>query len=131
MKDLDNVAVDQELVRQLADRDYSLLLEQKNGRIYVRVPDLPGCAASGETIGEAIAAIAEAKRSWVDMALALGRKVPEPSVHETAGYSGRILVRTTSSLHRRLVEMARREGVSLNQLISTLLAEAVGAHRAA
>lgn len=131
MGELDGVRVDQELVNQLADRDYPLLMAHKEGLIYLRVPDLPGCAASGETVEEALDAIVEAKRAWVDMALALGRKVPEPSTQDATCYSGRILVRTSASLHRRLVELAAQEGVSLNQLINTILAEALGASRAA
>ncbi len=131
MGDLNDVPVDEGQVRQLADRDYPLLLSQKEGRVYARVPDLPGCAVSGEKLDEAISALVEAKLAWVEMALAMGRKVPEPSSREQADYSGRILIRTASSMHRRLVEMAREEGVSLNQLINTILAEAVGARRAA
>lgn len=67
------------MVNQVADRDYPILMDTKDGRVHLRVPDLPGCAASGETIEEALSAIEEAKRTWVDMALAMGKKVPDPS----------------------------------------------------
>jgi len=55
----------------------------------------------------------------------------QPSSQQDSAYSGRILLRTPSSLHRRLVELAGQEGVSLNQLLNTILAEALGARRAA
>jgi antitoxin HicB len=129
--DLDHVPVDERQVRQLADREYPLLVSQKAETVYVKVPDLPGCSVSSERLDDAMAALVEAKRAWVEMALALGRNVPDPSNQEDADYSGRILVRTGSSLHRRLVEMARREGVSLNQLVNTILAEAIGARKVA
>jgi antitoxin HicB len=131
VSNVDHVPVDEVQVRQLADREYPLLVSRKGERIYVKVPDLPGCSVSAENVDEAMTALVEAKRAWVEMALALGRKVPDPSNQEDADYSGRILVRTGSSLHRRLVEMARQEGISLNQLVNTILAEAIGARRAA
>lgn len=40
--------------------------------------------------------------------------------------SGKFLVRVPSSLHAQLVEEARREGVSLNQFVTSALAGAVG-----
>ena len=41
-------------------------------------------------------------------------------------YSGKFNTRVPKSLHRKLVEAAERDGVSLNQWINTALAEAVG-----
>ncbi len=38
-------------------------------------------------------------------------------------YSGRILVRVPKSLHKRLIERAKVEGVSLNQYILYLLSQ--------
>ena len=35
--------------------------------------------------------------------------------NEIEGYSGRVLVRIPKSLHRQLVQDAKREGISLNQ----------------
>jgi hypothetical protein len=42
-------------------------------------------------------------------------------------YSGRILLRMPPELHGELAERAERDGVSLNQLLTRLLAEGVGA----
>ncbi len=41
-------------------------------------------------------------------------------------FSGKFVVRVPKSLHRKLSELAEQEGVSLNQWINTVLAEAVG-----
>jgi HicB-like protein involved in pilus formation len=41
-------------------------------------------------------------------------------------YSGRILLRMPSELHAELADRAERDGVSLNQLLTRLLAEGVG-----
>ncbi len=84
------------------------------------VYDLPGCMADGETREEALANAGEAARLWIDVAREDGRAIPEPSVEEEA--SGEFMVRTSKDLHRRLKRMARRQGVSLNQLAGLLLA---------
>ncbi len=51
------------------------------------------------------------------------RRVAE---REAAKYSGNVSLRMPRSLHRDLSELAKREGVSLNQLATTILARAVG-----
>jgi antitoxin HicB len=58
-----------------------------------------------------------------------GRPIPSPSVDPAEGYSGKWQLRAPKSLHRRLAERAKRakrEGVSLNTLAVTLLAEGLG-----
>jgi len=44
-------------------------------------------------------------------------------------YSGRVTVRTASTLHKRLIDVARKEGVSLNLLINNILVEGLGKKR--
>lgn len=44
---------------------------------------------------------------------------------EEPGYNGKILVRVPKTLHRALVEEAKREGVSLNQLCLAKLARSL------
>jgi len=43
--------------------------------------------------------------------------------------SGKWLLRVPRTLHRDLIRLAERERVSLNQLVTALLSEAVGARR--
>jgi len=59
-----------------------------------------------------------------------GRPVPPPTVEPLKPYSGKWQLRTPKSLHRKLTERARREGVSLNTLAVALLAEGLGAKAA-
>jgi antitoxin HicB len=95
---------------------------------FVRVRELPGCMSQGETSEDALANIQEAMHLWLEVSLDHGDAIPEPRPEED--YSGKFVVRVPRSLHRDLVEMAEREGVSLNQYINTALAQSVGAMRA-
>lgn len=103
---------------------YKIVLHPSpEGGYAVEIPELPGCISQGDTVEEAMAMIEDAKRAWIADALEHGEPVPEPIPEE---YSGRILLRTPKSLHRRLMERARAEGVSLNQYINYQLARVVG-----
>jgi antitoxin HicB len=92
----------------------------------VAFPDLPGCMSDGDTIEEAIANAQDAKRDWVSAMQEAGRAIPPASVDLDESYSGKWQLRAPRSLHRRLAERAKREGVSLNTLVVTLLAEGLG-----
>jgi predicted HicB family RNase H-like nuclease len=54
------------------------------------------------------------------------RFFPAPQI-PTEEYSGRVTLRLTKSLHKRSAQIAGQEGVSLNQLLITLIAEGIGA----
>jgi antitoxin HicB len=109
-------------------RGYRLDLYQddEDGSWVAEVPDLPGCLAAGDSPNEAVELAEDAIEAWIDAAQSEGRPVPPPSVVETQ-YSGRFVLRTPKSLHRRLAERAKSEGVSLNTLCITTLSAAVGA----
>lgn len=85
--------------------------------------------ADGHTQEEALREAADALRSWIKTAKAHGDPLPPPSRTALGDYSGRWLIRAPRSLHRRLAEYAKREGVSLNSMTVTLLAAAVGAEQ--
>ena len=42
------------------------------------IPELPGCAADGATHQDALAAVEQVAREWIETARELGRPVPEP-----------------------------------------------------
>jgi predicted RNase H-like HicB family nuclease len=42
------------------------------------VPELPGCAADGETYQEALAHVEVVIQAWIETARELGRSIPEP-----------------------------------------------------
>lgn len=104
------------------------LSEDEGGGWLVEYPDLPGCTSDGETPEEALQNGRDAVAGWIGLAREMGRSIPKPgsAVGADNHYSGKWLQRVPKSLHRKLVEGAKREGVSLNTLCLTLLAEGVG-----
>lgn len=101
---------------------YPITLQaEAEGGFVAEVADLPGCLSQGETVAEAVANVEEARRLWLETAWEHGDEIPLPAAE--ADYSGRLLVRMPRTLHRKLAEGARREGVSLNQHILALLSE--------
>ena len=93
----------------------------EDGAWIAEVPELPGCMADGRSRQEAIRAAERAAKLWLEVARDDGREIPEPS--EPGEASGKFIVRIPRSLHRRLQILAKREQVSLNQLVSNLLAQ--------
>ena len=61
---------------------YTALIDGKAGAYGVYFPDLPGCAAMGATLEEAIVNAAEAMRDWADATIEKGDAIPEPRAIE-------------------------------------------------
>jgi antitoxin HicB len=91
------------------------------------IEELPGCLSQGATPEEAVSRVREAMLDWIGAALEDDKEIPEPG--EAAAYSGRFLLRIPRSLHAELAREAEREGVSLNQFVTSALAAAVGWRR--
>jgi antitoxin HicB len=100
------------------------LNEEEGGGYLAEVPDLPGCVSDGENPEKALASADGAIKEWIAAARAMGRAIPEPGAANR--FSGKWVQRVPRSLHKKLSEEARREGVSLNSLALTLLAEGIG-----
>ena len=58
-----------EIILQWSEKDQSFIAE---------VPELPGCAADGETYKEALHNIEIIMQEWIETAKELGRSIPEP-----------------------------------------------------
>jgi antitoxin HicB len=89
-------------------------------------PELPGCFTDGETAVEALENLMEAMAGWFEVALERGIPIPVPTVSARPAYSGRLLLRVPKTLHRRLAERAKEEGVSINQFAVAALARDLG-----
>jgi len=98
------------------------VVAEASGGYFISFPDLPGCMTQVERIEEVGAAADEIRELWIETAFEQGLDIPRPS--SPASYSGKFVLRLPRSLHRTLAESAEREGVSLNQYASSLLARA-------
>ena len=94
------------------------------GGFLIEFPDLPGCMSDGETVEEAIANGSDAVECWITVAKEKGREIPEPG--EIENQSGKWVQRVPRSLHARLTKQAKREHVSLNTLVVSILSESLG-----
>lgn len=91
---------------------------------FAAVRELRGCMTEADSFDEAVRQIRDAMQVWITDAIESGDEVPEPK--DEAAFSGKFSVRLPKSLHRDLVHRAEREGVSLNQYITSALSRAVG-----
>ena len=86
--------------------------------------DLPGCISDGATPEDAIKNVEDALQSWIATAEEFGDPIPEPGT--ASRHSGKWVMRVSKSLHMRLAQRAKAEGVSLNAFAAQLLAEGIG-----
>jgi antitoxin HicB len=101
------------------------LRADEDGDVVAKIVELPGCSAHGVNEQEALQNLAEAQGLWLEDCIAAGDVVPEPEREEPLP-SGKWVQRVPRSLHRRLSQMAKDEGVSLNQLVTSMLSQQLG-----
>lgn len=87
------------------------------------VRELKGCMTEADDFEAAARQIRDAMHEWIADAIEAGDPVPEPMSEDE--FSGKFSVRLPKSLHRDLVRRAEREGVSLNQYITSVLSRSV------
>jgi predicted RNase H-like HicB family nuclease len=59
---------------------YEIILyySQEDEAFIAEVPELPGCAADGETYQEALQNVELVMQEWIETAQDLGRNIPQP-----------------------------------------------------
>jgi antitoxin HicB len=104
------------------------LTKEEGGGYLISFPDFSECISDGETPEEALRngmdALVETIAALEDMGL------PVPAPGSGGAFSGKFIQRVPRSLHARLAARARQEGVSMNALVTTFLAESLGAREA-
>lgn len=106
----------------------SPLATEEGGGFLITFPDLSGCMSDGETEAEAIVNGRDAFESWISARIDAGKSIPEPVYRPEAvpSVSGRFVTRLPKSVHAKLAERAKTEGVSLNTLVLSFIAEGLG-----
>ncbi len=102
------------------------LSEDEGNGWLITFPDLPGCMSDGETPEEAIRNGKDALECWIIACKEAGREIPCPGDSS----SGKFITRIPKSLHVRLISRAKQEGVSMNALVSSFIAENLGQKQA-
>ena len=100
------------------------------GGFLITFPDLPGCMADGTTEVEAIEAGRDAFLSWVSAVTDMGDVIPRPVFTSVSAVllpsSGKFVQRVPKSIHAQLAVKAKQEGVSLNSLVLSFIADGLG-----
>lgn len=58
--------------------EINLYWSEEDQAFIAEVPELPGCAADGETYQEALQNVQVIMQEWIETAQELGRSIPEP-----------------------------------------------------
>ena len=94
-------------------------------QVYVaRVPALPGCMAHGPTAEKATHEAERAAAAMLDVLSEDGKAAPPADT--SADFSGQLRLRLPKSLHEDVSRLASAEGVSINTLLLSLVAEGCG-----
>ncbi|WP_369723303.1 toxin-antitoxin system HicB family antitoxin [Bradyrhizobium sp. LLZ17] len=101
-----------------------MVVPDEDGSYFAEIVEFPGCFATGQSAVDALSNLDDVAVDWINTAIAQGQNIPDPM--DAADYSGKLVLRMPKGLHKRAALWAEREGVSLNQLITTCLAEALG-----
>lgn len=104
----------------------TVLKRDEDGDVVARIAELRGCVAHGENEAEALENVRAMMALWLESALEDGREIPLPLIEEDLAANGKLLVRTSRSVHVACIKAASEDGVSLNQWVVTVLSREVG-----
>jgi antitoxin HicB len=94
----------------------------------IEFPDVPLCMSDGATVEEAIVNGRDALKCCLLTMKEFGDPIPKPGSAEAA--SGQFRLRVPKTIHGRLTRRAEQEGVSLNTLVTAMIAEGLGRRKA-
>lgn len=95
-----------------------------DGGYIAEFPDLRYCVGTGNTIDEAIEDAMIAKEEWIKASYEHNVNIPVPVNNDE--FNGRVTLRIPRSLHRNIIETAKKEGVSANQFLLHLISLSMG-----
>lgn len=118
-----DVGLNRDLQYYLGKHYPILIYPAEEGGYVAEIEELAGCITQGETLEEVLDRINNARQLWIEQSYEDGLEIPLPRTEEE--YSGKFMVRIPKYLHRRSAEKARRENVSLNQYVESVLSAGV------
>lgn len=103
---------------------YTVEVIKNEDGFFARVEELPGCMTWTERVEDLWPMVQDAMRAWIEDALEDGDPVPEPASVDSG--TDRVVVRLPDAVHRKLRRQASQTGISVDQLVRSTLARAVG-----
>lgn len=101
------------------------LSSEEGGGYLISFPDFAECISDGESVDEAIENGRDALKATI--AALKSRKLPVAAPNSGGVASGKFVARVPKTVHAQLATRARAEGVSLNALVLTFIAQGLGA----
>ena len=100
------------------------LSTDEGGGYLISFPDFAECISDGESVDEAIENGRDALKATI--AALKSKKLPVPAPNGGGVASGKFVARVPKTGHAQLATRARAEGVSLNALVLTFIAQGLG-----
>lgn len=100
------------------------LTDAEGGGFLISYPDFAECISDGETVEEALKNGEEALLATI--ATLEENNLPVPAPNSGGIASGKFVSRVPKSIHAQLTTRAKQEGVSLNTLVLTFIAQGLG-----
>lgn len=100
------------------------LAPEEGGGFLISFTDFAECISDGETIEEAMESGRDALKATIAALKSMKLAVPAPNSGGVA--SGKFVARVPKTVHAQLATRARAEGVSLNALVLTFIAQGLG-----
>lgn len=111
---------------KLADYPFEIrpLSAEDGGGYLISYPDFAECISDGDTVEQALKNGQDALQATIAALKAKGLAVPAANSGGVA--SGKFVARVPKTIHAQLATRARSEGVSLNTLVVSFLAQGLG-----
>ena len=108
---------------KLADYPFEIrpLSTEEGGGFLISYPDFSECLSDGETVEEALKNGKEALKATI--AALKAKELPIPAPKSGGIASGKFVARVPKTVHAQLATRAKAEGVSLNTLVLTFIAQ--------
>ena len=103
------------------------LSSEEGGGYLISFPDFAECISDGESVDDAIESGRDALKATI--AALKAKKLPVPAPNSGGVASGKFVARVPKTVHAQLATRARAEGVSLNALVLTFIAQGLGGTR--
>lgn len=105
------------------DYNFNVFLTYSSGEkeYLIKYVDFNTIIGVGKTLEEALKEAQENLKIYLDYCKDNSIAIPNPSLKEEKDYSGKITLRMSKTLHQKVDERARKEGISVNSLVNEAL----------